>query len=349
MTLPVSQWSVEDQSAWANATRKGDIFDEAGLACNWRPPSRRSVEQAVGRFLGWLIDEDLQDLRHLPDCINPETIQSYCSWLDGRSLSPVTVHGQIRDLVEFCRVAWPDRNRSLLYKAERSLHWRAVPTKNKRSRIKPILELINLGQELMAKSRELDAGDPRLALPQYRDGFAIAFLACRPLRIRAFASLQLGKHLITCGDGWKIIIPPELSKTNRPWEADFPTNLIPALIYYLNVIRPQLMRLRGRWYSEPGDALWISNDGSALKPKALGEAITKRTGKAFDQPISPHLFRDSAVTTLAHDSPENVRLATPRLGHANPKITENYYNQACQLQAGRKYIDAMAKLRRSFR
>jgi integrase len=109
------------------------------------------------------------------------------------------------------------------------------------------------------------------------------------------------------------------------------------------------MRMQGRWYRDPGRALWISNDGSALKPKALAEAITKRTAKAFGRALSPHFFRDCAVTTLAQDSPTNVRLATPLLGHTDKRMTEKHYNQASQLEAGRKSIDALAKLRRSLR
>jgi len=346
--LPVAQWPEQDRTAWANAISADDIFDGSGLACHWRAPTRRFVEQAVGRYFGWRTDEELQMLRPLPDDAVPEKVRDYCALLGAR-VAPFTAHGQIRDLVEFCRVAWPERDRTALQRAEKSLRWRAVPTKDKRSRLKPIPELVALGTSLMAVSRSLAGGDPRMPLTRFRDGFAIAFLACRPLRIRAFGSLQLRDNLVRSGETWKIIVPPELSKIHRHWEADFPTELMPALTEYLTQVRPQLMQLRGRWHSDPGPALWISNDGSALKPKALAEAITKRTGEAFDRPISPHFFRDCLATTLAQDSPENVRLATPMLGHTHPKMTEKHYNQASQLRAGRKHIDAMAKLRRSLR
>lgn len=201
----------------------------------------------------------------------------------------------------------------------------------------------------MGNAEPVPGGDPRLPLTQYRDGLAIAFLALRPLRIRAFASLQLGTNLVKIDEGWKVIVPPALSKTKRDWEAGFPHRLAPALDQYLDHIRPEMTKLRGRWYSDPGRALWISNDGSALRPKALGEAITRRTTEAFGRPISPHLFRVCAATTLAHDSPENVRLATPLLGHSHPKMTERHYNQAQQLNAGHKHIDALARLRRNAR
>jgi integrase len=345
--LPDSDWPEQDQIAWANATKGGDVFD-AGLARHWRVPTRRLVEQAVGRFFGWVQDQMDGVSLALPYCATPEVIRNYATWLVDR-VSPVTAHGHIRDLEEYCRVAWPQWDRRALHLVERSLSWRAVPSKDKRSRLQSIPDLMALGKRLMADAQSREDQDPRLPLTQYRDGLAIAFLALRPLRIRAFASLQIGVHFVQAGATWQIIIPPDLSKTHRPWEASFPKDLLPELDHYLRTVRPALMQLRGRWHSDPGRALWISNDGSALKPKALAEAITKRTGEAFGRPISPHFFRDCSATTLAEERPENVRLATPLLGHANPKMTEAHYNQASQLSAGRKHIDVMAKLRRRLR
>ncbi len=346
--LAVAEWPNDDRVAWAKAQQHGDIFDGTGPASNWRAATRRLVEQAVGRFLGWLVDEHGGNLAPVPDAATPETLRAYANWLDGR-VAPVTVHAHVRDLAEYCRVAWPEIDRTNLQRAERSLSWRAVPTKDKRNSVVPIGDLVRLGETLMTDALPVLGGDPRMPLIQYRDGLAIALLAHRPLRIRAFASLQLGTNLMQVDWGWKIVVTPELSKTKRYWEADVPSGLVPALSHYLDQIRPELMKLRGRWYSDPGPALWISNDGSALRPKALGEAITRRTTEAFGQPVSPHLFRDSAATTLAHISPEDVRLATPLLGHSHPKITERHYNQARQIDAGRKHLDALNMLRRHLR
>jgi integrase len=345
--LAVSDWPREDQIAWANATKGGDVF-EAGPAKHWRAPTRRLVEQSVGRFFGWVGDQMDSVSLALPDRAAPEIIRTYATWLADR-VSPVTAHGHIRDLEEYSRVAWPDRDRSALIRVARSLSWRAVPSKDKRSRLQSIPDLGALGKRLMADAHTRQDQDPRLPLTQYRDGLAIAFLALRPLRIRAFGSLQIGVHLVQSGATWQVIIPPDLSKTHRHWEAGFPNDLLPELDHYLRTVRPALMQLRGRWHSDPGRAFWISQDGSALKPKALGEAITKRTGEAFGLPISPHFFRDCAATTLAQESPENVRLATPLLGHTHPKMTEAAYNQASQRLAGDKHLDALAKLRRRLR
>ena len=60
-------------------------------------------------------------------------------------------------------------------------------------------------------------------------------------------------------------------------------------------------------------------------------------------------FTESVIrkpTTLAYDSPKNVRLATALLGHTNLKTTEKHYNQARQVEAGRKLNGAMSSLRK---
>ncbi|PSL12637.1 tyrosine-type recombinase/integrase [Shimia abyssi] len=347
--VPVIGWPKKDREAWATALlQPKDALDVAGPASHLRAPSVRLIEQAVGRFLGWLEDIEGRKATNVPHDVPVDALRRYIDWLNER-VAPFTVLGHVRDLHEYLRFAWPDFDRSHVKRAERALAWRAKPTKDKRARLRPSEDLVRLGEDLMAEAASAGSGDRRLPLVQYRDGLAIALLALRPLRIRAFASIQLQDHLLHVGNVWKIAIPPELSKNNRPWEADIPSELAPALRHYLEAVRPQLRSLRGRWHSEPGGALWISIDGSAMKPKALGEAITKRTRQAFGQSISPHYFRDCAATTLAYDSPKNVRLATPLLGHTSPKTTEKHYNQARQIEAGRKLNTTLSELRRRLR
>ena len=201
--LRVKEWPQDDQAAWSRAQQSGDIFDGTGAASVWREPTRRLVEQAVGRFLGWSVDVHGGHLTPVHDAATPESLRAYANWLDGR-VAPVTVHAHVRDLAEYCRVAWPERDRRHLNRVERSLSWRAVPTKDKRARVVPIGDLVRLGERLMANALPVPGSDPRMPLTQYRDGLAIALLAHRPLRIRAFASLQLGTNLICVDEGWKI-------------------------------------------------------------------------------------------------------------------------------------------------
>ena len=70
------------------------------------------------------------------------------------------------------------------------------------------------------------------------------------------------------------------------------------------------------------------------------------TGREIGIKISPHLFRDIAVTTLVRESPEAAQLTRPLLGHASYGIVERHYNHAKAIEAGRDYLAVIEGLRR---
>ena len=62
-------------------------------------------------------------------------------------------------------------------------------------------------------------------------------------------------------------------------------------------------------------------------------------------PISPHLFRDCAATTIAIDDPEHVLTIAPLLGHTTLKTSEKHYNHARSLDASRRFQAVMREVR----
>lgn len=62
--------------------------------------------------------------------------------------------------------------------------------------------------------------------------------------------------------------------------------------------------------------------------------------------VSPHLFRDTAATTLARSSPDAARLIKPVLAHASGGTAERHYIQANSIEAGRDYADVISRLKR---
>jgi integrase len=62
--------------------------------------------------------------------------------------------------------------------------------------------------------------------------------------------------------------------------------------------------------------------------------------------ISPHLFRDCAVTCIALENPRHIRIASPLLGHRTLSTTEKYYNQARGVEASRIMQNYLLSLRR---
>jgi integrase len=80
----------------------------------------------------------------------------------------------------------------------------------------------------------------------------------------------------------------------------------------------------------------------------LHTRVSETTRRAFGRPINPHLFRDSAVTTVALDDPKPIGIVPPILGHTDPRTTEKHNIQAQQIEAGRKYQGSLRALRGQF-
>lgn len=343
--VPITDWPEADRRDWTAARAPGDLLGDSGAAAHWRPATALKVETAVKHFLGWAADEAGLSPAPMPELATARHLRAYIDWLTPR-LAPVSIHGLIVDLGEYYRVVWPGWPREHLKRAEAALRHKAVPSRDKTTRLRPVGELVRLGEHLMATIEATKPAKPELRCARYRDGLIIALLALRPLRLRAFVSLQLGPHVQRVGDRWRLVVPAELAKTHRPWEAELPACLEAAFTHYVEVIRPQLLMRRGRWHRESGQALWISIDGSPLTREGMKCIVEKRTRAAFGTSLPPHFFRDCAATTLALDSPASVRLAAPLLGHADPRTTQKHYNQAQSLDAGRRHLTALRALRR---
>jgi integrase len=80
---------------------------------------------------------------------------------------------------------------------------------------------------------------------------------------------------------------------------------------------------------------------------ALARRISDHTRQEFGRPISPHLFRDCAATSIAIDNPKHIGDASLVLGHADHKMTEKHYNHARSLEASRKHSATLTQLRSS--
>ncbi len=188
---------------------------------------------------------------------------------------------------------------------------------------------------------------PVKAATLFRDGLIIALLSLMPMRRRNFVQLRLGTELTTTGKGYVVDIPAAATKTHRPFDFDWPDELVAPLETYLHVHRPELAGRCYRWLGRAGDHLWVATSGSALTEMALYDIVTKRTKATFGIAINPHAFRDAAATTLAIHDPKHVRITAAILGHTSFQSTEKYYNQAHGLDAHRRYAEVLFRLRQS--
>ena len=341
--LVLAVWPPRDRAAFEAAFRPGDIFEDDGAAAHWSERTVAKVCAGYGRWLGWLEGRRQLDPTTAPEHrVSRERLKLYLDDV-ARLNAPFTVYCRVQELHMALRAMAPNIDWTWLGRIEAALRARATPARNKRARLKPAGELEALGRRLMAKAEAI-LNAPLKRAVGHRDGLMIALLARRPLRLKNFAALMIGRHLVRTGSIWSIRIDADEMKNKRRFDAAFPAALVGELERYLADYRPTLLSRGGRQAVPDLDALWISEIGTALGASPIHHRIRKHTKAAFGNAIPPHWFRDAATTTIATDDPVHARSAMNILGDASPEIAEKHYNQAQGLQAGRRHARVIADL-----
>ena len=345
--LPFDEWPPQDQQMWQGLTHLGPtILDESGAFARIRP---RTCAKKQQNYSTWLTFIRLR----FPELISAEPVERVTpatvgEWLDllGQLVSPFTRLLRAVDLMTIVHATAPLADWTWLRRAVARVQHRVVPTAQKAGRIRSSAAIVELGLQLMAEAEATEASDDqwRQSLTKYRDGLMIAFLAVRPLRLRNLMDLELGRTLLSVGtDNHRIAYGASETKTHEPIEVDWPAELEPHLCRYLDHYRPQL--LCGRASS----MLWIGKYADPMAEQTIRQAITLRTRSGLGVPISPHLFRDCAATTLAIEDPQHIGIASSLLGHASYTTTDKHYRQASSVTASRHLLAMVAQRRKELR
>jgi hypothetical protein len=194
-----------------------------GGADSGRFPRRRRPGGALGRCDGGADDGGLWGLGRLAAAgeldpaaplaarITPERIARYVAALNAY-LAPVSVERRITLLGEALRVMCPDEDTSWLRRVAGRLKARALPSRDKASRLVAAHELVEAGLGLMAQATAGGAALRQAA--DFRDGLMIAFLALRPVRVKNLVELTLGGNLILGEDTPRFASRPRRSRTD---------------------------------------------------------------------------------------------------------------------------------------
>ena len=360
---PLARWPLADQRAWEVARAQGGLLDDDGLAAGWRLATVNGALAIYGRFLAYLDREGLLDPAHgVGDRLIPAVLNRYVAELQGVSASR-TVASYVVMLDMMLRALAPERDWGWLGLASRRLLHRAEPSRNKRARVVPAADLLQLGLDLMRQAGAeasggtgTKAGDgptskERLLL--FRDGLMIATLIYRPLRQANFLGIGIGRQLVAAGPAWSLVFAAGETKTGHALEVTYPPELAGALEHYLRVVRPGLLALgrvrypHGRAGDQPaGQALWVSVNGTALRKTALDNLLALRTAARFGRTINTHLFRDCAATSIVAEAPDHVRIAARVLGHATLQTTEQHYIVTNTRQEVSRYQNSVLARRR---
>jgi integrase len=167
----------------------------------------------------------------------------------------------------------------------------------------------------------------------------LALVAFIPIRRKNLAALEIGRHVVREGDGWFVIIPREETKTRTTIEFPVPELLNPYLAFYLDVVRPRMLRRPACM------ALWVGAKGGALVYGVIGQVFS-RLSRRLGFRIIPHDARDAAATTWAISAPDQIGVARDLLAHSDLRTTIKHYNRARGIEASRAYAQVIARMRK---
>jgi integrase/recombinase XerD len=334
-----ASWPPDDLALWEAALAPADLLDPddtKGLRNRHSSRSNQKIEQGYGRWITHLQYHDPGALNLDPAArITSKRVKSYLGRLQELGNSTQTCLSRLQDLHDMAKIFSSQSDWQFLAHFASKVRARHRPARSK-AHLRLSDELLDLGYSLMEQApRE---STQRKSAILFRDGLIIAFQALFASRRRNLAAITISKNLIAVGDPYHLRFDEYETKTGQYLEFECPVELSLVIDVYLTTYRPALTQLRGRWAKPVGDALWVSSDASPMTEMALYDVVRKRTRAAFGQPMSIHLCRDAAATTLAIADPENVRVASSLLGHRNLATTERYYQQANKQIAHHEFI-----------
>jgi integrase len=329
----------------------GDLLEAGGAGASWAPYTQAKIAKGYGRWLTWLSTKNLLDPAIGPgDRVDRERVSAYVAELSLLN-APYTVVARVQELYLASAALAPEQDWTWIWKIERRLRTTARSVRNKRQRLVSSEQLFSLGLELMARAESDAGGTPLQRAVCYRDGLMISLLAARPLRRRNFRSIELGRHLIYEAGTYWLRFGADETKTHNPIEAPVSQALTAMLERYLTHFRPLLTQRSGRWnrgarvQNRQTCALWVSEDGSDMTEIAIYFRVRRVTRAKFGHGINPHLFRDSAATSIAIADPEGAHITRSILGHSTLRTSEQHYNHAQSREALRQYQWRILELR----
>src|SRR5690606_29968075 len=126
----------------------------------------------------------------------------------------------------------------------------------------PSSRLLELGLGLVERARASTTGTTLQKARLHRDGLMIAMLALCPIRLKNFASLEIGKQIHKVDDQWWIRLAGEETKTGRADERPLPAILTSIINQWIDIHRPRFLR--------PGASMWVSTAGGAVAYTYVG-------------------------------------------------------------------------------
>jgi integrase len=338
-SLPIHLWPSADRLAWEEACRPNVRLKRGGAASHMRTVTQKILTQRAGYFFDFLSRSGRLDMNAAAGAhLTLENVEPYVVELKNR-VDSVTVYGSVQKLRRFVQLVAPGRDLAWLIDIERQLFSEMRP-RSKWDRVVYTDLLEEAGLKLMAEaenSKRRKLTRARL----FRNGLMITLLARCPIRLKNFAALEMGRSFLNVDGTWWIVLTATETKEKREDERPVPEEFTNSVERYLKVYRPILAG-----GNDPGRALWVAINGKPMSYASMGELITETTRKTLGVKVNPHLFRSAGVTTLATRAGDKPHAGSALLHHRPGPVTQENYNRASCVSAGKSLRDVNQRYRR---
>jgi len=337
--LPLDLWPNTDHDAFERAYVPSDIFDDtAGPGAHLMPGTRRMIETAYRRWLGFLKANHPDDLLIASaKRITKVRVRGFIEHISAE-VRPTTVAIAIDNLCYAARLIAPDEDWRWLKALHARLQARAQP-QDRFHLLVPPWQLLDRAMSLMDAAIDRPSSARKARELQYRDGLILALLSLWPIRRRSIAAMTVSRHLAFDAAGIALQLYSEDTKSKRPESFRLPDQLVPYFKHYLKESRPRLVGSRDH------DGLWASYKGRPLSAACIYGIARRLTAEAFGKPMALHDFRRGAATFVAMDAPEKVGLIPGLLQHLSPEVGDRHYNLARSTMASRRHGATISDIR----
>jgi integrase len=331
-SLPIEQWPLADRDAWIVACRPSQRLIRGGAGAHMKPITLSDLARRYGYFLDFLNRWGLLDRSAAAASqVTPGNVVNYIEELWER-VSSITTYGSIYKLRRASQLLESRRDFGWLVEHENDLALVMRP-RSKADRLVLTEVLLECGLTLMAEAEGSTTLSRLVQARQFRDGLMVAMLALHPIRLKNFASLEIGRNLVNIDGWWWIVLSATETKERRPDERRIDSLMTPSLETYLRKYRPLL---EGRHAKSTG--LWLSSlNGNPMTYHAVADAVTRSAGEATGVAVSPHMFRTAAASSAAVHAGYSPHLASALLHHRDRRVTEEHYNRASSLSAANDF------------
>ncbi|HEX3664824.1 MAG TPA: site-specific integrase [Rhizomicrobium sp.] len=376
-SVPLDQFApqfISDMDAYLARLRPQDILDdEADDIKPWRPISIKTIRLELHQFASALVHRgrDPKTLTALADLIEVATVKEglrffYEERTPGKHLRAHRMASNLLPIAKYWVKAPPEHIKKLQTICSRlntkpegmtSKNVKILGPFDDRQIVDTFLNLPSRMLEEVAEAEEAIArgkrsprsrhtgrslNTPRQRALLFQTAVAVEILIMAPLRMANLGSIQIGVHLLTTSEGYRLQFEEEEVKNGQRLGPPLPA---PSS----EIFREYIQHHRKHLSSRPSTFLFPGTKESQKCLAVLAGHITRAAKEYGGITLTPHLFRHIAAKLHLKANPGDFGTVQKFLGHKDIRTTMRIYCEFMQPAAFERYDEHVLKLRQASR